>query len=253
MAIDVNKAVDDFWAARQRGEYFPEAYADGLTFDDGYRIQLGLARRELERGHPRIGWKAALTSKAMLEAFGLQEPLFGYVLHSFPSGHSLPASLIKPAAEPELCLRLRRPLTGKVTVADAVDAVESVCASFEIVENRGDAARFPALALADNAQQHSVVLGTPIPLGPALRLDEIDARVMLNGNEIARGRSDAVLGNPIHSVVWLAQKLEQFGQSIQAGDIVMTGSVVRQFPIGPGDRAEAHFDGVGAVTFSVAS
>jgi 2-keto-4-pentenoate hydratase len=74
---------------------------------------------------------------------------------------------------------------------------------------------------------------------------------MLNGSQIVTGTGDAVLGNPLNSVVWLAQKLTQFGRGIRAGDIVMTGSFVRQFPLAPGDRAEAEFSGIGPVAVRV--
>ena len=85
-----------------------------------------------------------------------------------------------------------------------------------------------------------------------MRLDQVVARVMLNGKEIVAGTGDAVLGNPINSVVWLARKLTEFGRSIRQGDVVMTGSFVRQFPLAPSDHAEADFSGIGRVEVHVA-
>ena len=79
-----------------------------------------------------------------------------------------------------------------------------------------------------------------------MRLDEVEARVELNGQEVARGFG-VVLGNPLNSIAWLAGKLTQYGQRLRAGDIVMTGSFVRQFPLSPGDVAEADFSGLGRV------
>ena len=64
---------------------------------------------------------------------------------------------------------------------------------------------------------------------------------------MATGRGDAVLGNPLNSVVWLARKLKEFGRGIEAGEIIMSGSFTRQFPIAPGDRVEVDFVGVGEV------
>jgi 2-keto-4-pentenoate hydratase len=85
-----------------------------------------------------------------------------------------------------------------------------------------------------------------------VRLDQVVARITLNNKEIAVGTGDAVLGNPLNSVVWLAHKLTEFGRSIRPGDVVMTGSFVRQFPLAPGDEAEADFSGIGRVTVYVA-
>jgi len=84
-----------------------------------------------------------------------------------------------------------------------------------------------------------------------MRLDLVVARVMLNGKEIVVGTGEAVLGNPLNSVVWLARKLTEFGRSIRPGDIVMTGSFVRQFPLAPGEHAEADFSGIGRVEVRV--
>jgi 2-keto-4-pentenoate hydratase len=56
-----------------------------------------------------------------------------------------------------------------------------------------------------------------------------------------------VLGNPLNSVIWLARKLPEFGRSIRAGDLIMSGSFTRQFQIEPGDRVDAAFLGIGNV------
>jgi len=125
-------------------------------------------------------------------------------------------------------------------------AVAVVHPSFEITETRGDPAQI-ALMLADNAQQRSVVLGEPIEFTPALRLDQVEARVELNGNVVATGIGAAVLDHPLNSVVWLARKLGEYGRSLRAGEVVMTGSLVRQFPLAPGDYARASFSSIGTV------
>jgi 2-keto-4-pentenoate hydratase len=252
MTLDIAAATEDFWRARGRGEHFPKAYEDRLALEDAYRIQLALIDRRVAAGERHIGWKVGLTAKAIQEQFGFHEPVFGCILQSFPSGHELPADLIKPGFETELCMRFARGLEGEVTEQQVHDALEGIHPSFEIIETRGDLSRHISLALADNAQQHSVILGPAMRPAPTLRLDQVAARISLNGKEIATGTGDAVLGNPLNSVAWLARKLTQFGRSIRAGDIVMTGSFVRQFPLAPGDHAEADFSGVGRVTVKVA-
>jgi 2-keto-4-pentenoate hydratase len=252
MAIEMKSAVDDFWLARSRGEHFPTAYEGQLSLDEAYRIQLALIDRRVAAGERHIGWKVGLTAKAIQEQFGFHEPVFGCILQSFPTGHALPADLIKPGFETKLCMRFAKPLQGEVTPQHVLDVLEGIQPSFEIIETRGDLTRHIALALADNAQQHSVILGPPMRPGASMRLDQVIARVLLNGKEIVVGTGDAVLGNPLNSVVWLARKLTEFGRSIRPGDIVMTGSFVRQFPLAPGDHAAADFSGIGHVDVHVA-
>jgi 2-keto-4-pentenoate hydratase len=149
--------------------------------------------------------------------------------------------------ETELCVRLGRGLDGDVTLEQVRAAVDVLHPSFEIIETRGDFANQIPLALADNAQQRSVVVGSPVCLAPGTALDLVAARVQINGQEVATGLGSAVLGDPLNSIVWLARKLGQYGRRLSSGDIIMTGSFVRQFPLGPGDVAVAEFSGIGRV------
>ena len=247
MTIDLPRAVEEFWAARARGEPFPADYFNRLSLDEAYHIQLALIDRRCAAGERQIGWKVGLTSRPIQQQFGFHEPCFGCILETRPSGHVFAAEeLIKPGFETELCVRLGRPLAGEVSAAEVQSAVAAVYPSFEIIETRGDPGQIP-LMLADNAQQRSVVLGEPVAFTPALRLDQVEARVELNGNVVATGVGAAVLDNPLNSLLWLARKLGEYGRSLRAGEVVMTGSLVRQFPLAPGDRARAQFSGIGTV------
>jgi 2-keto-4-pentenoate hydratase len=253
MTIDLATAIDDFWVARLRGEFFPQAYFDRLTLDDAYRIQLALIDRRVAGGERHIGWKVGLTAKVIQEQFGFHEPVFACILETKPTGHVFGATeLIHPGFETELCVRLGRGLEGNVTLEQVRAAVDVIYPSFEIIETRGDLVKQMALALADNGQQRSVVLGAPVQPAPTMALDQVAALVQLNGQEVATGLGSAVLGNPLNSIKWLAGKLGQYGRRLRPGDIIMTGSFVRQFPLAPGDVAIAEFSGIGRVEVSVA-
>jgi 2-keto-4-pentenoate hydratase len=235
-----------FWQSRLQKVYFPPAYFGKLSIDQCYGIQLGLIARRCAAGERQIGWKVGLTSPAIQQQFGFHEPVFGCVLDSKASGHLFTAGeLIAPGFENELCMRLRVDLSGTVGLDEARAAVDVVYPSLEIIETRGPFTEQIALALADNAQQKTVILGAPSPL-PA-DLTAIEARVAINGEAVATGTGNAVLGNPLNSLVWLAGKLGAYGRRLRAGEIVMTGSFTRQFPIAPGDRIETVFSGLGAV------
>lgn len=245
MAFDEAAAIESFWAARQRGEYFPRDWFDRLNLDEVYRIQLGLIARRVAAGERQIGWKVGLTAKAIQQQFGFHEPVFGCVLETTPSGHIFPpGSLIQPGFECELCMRLARDLPAGADISAARAAVGEIYPALEIIETRGPATQIP-LMLADNAQQKTCVLGAPVAL-PA-ELETILCTVEINGQTAATGTGDAVLGNPLNSLVWLAAKLPQYGRALRAGEIVMTGSFTRQFPIAPGDRIRVKFSGVGVV------
>ncbi len=253
MTMNLTTAIEDFWIARTLGEFFPQAYFDRLTLDDAYRIQLALIDRRVAAGERHIGWKVGLTAKVVQEQFGFHEPVFGCILETQPTGHVFGATeLIHPGFETELCVRLGRGLEGEVTLEQVRAAVDVIHPSFEIIETRGDPVKQIPVALADNAQQRSVVVGAPVPLAPAMALDLVTARVQLNGQEVATGLGSAVLDHPLNSITWLAGKLGQYGRRLRPGDIIMTGSFVRQFPLGPGDVAVAEFSGIGRVEVRIA-
>src|SRR4030081_381991 len=253
MSINITTAIEDFWIARARGEFFPQAYFDRLTLDDAYRIQLALIDRRVAAGERQIGWKGGLTAKTIPGQFGFSEAGFACILETRPTGHVFDAAeLIHPGFETELCVRLGRGLEGIVSPEQVRAAVDVIHPAFEIIETRGDLVKQIALALADNGQQRSVVVGAPVRLAPTMELDRVEARVQLNGNEVATGLGSAVLGNPLNSIRWLAEKLGQHGRRLRPDDIIMTGSFVRQFPLQAGDIAVAEFSGIGRVEVRIA-
>ncbi len=255
MAVDVEAAVRDFEAARGRGEHFPAAWFDRLALDDAFGIQLALIRRRAgQPGQRRVGWKVGLTATAIQEQFGVHEPVFGCLLEEGrkPSGHVLrAAALIKPGFENEVLIELGRDLAPGADFAAVAAAVASLAPALEIIETRGDFTKQLAVALADNAQQKFFVAGAPVRPSDVGDLTAVTARVRINGAEVASGTGAAVLGHPYNSVAWLAGKLAEFGEGLRAGDVIMSGSFTRQFPLAAGDQVETVFEGLGAVTTRV--
>ncbi len=250
---EIEAAVGEFAAARERGEYFPRAWAGRLALDDAYRIQLAIVRRRGGAGAHRLGWKVGLTAAAIQQQFGVHESVFGCLLAEGlrQSGDCFYYDdLIAPGFENELCIVLGRDLPPGATFDEVAAAVDRVHPAFEIIETRGDFARELALALADNAQQRSFVLGAPVIAGSLPDLAAVEVRVRINDVEVATATGDAVLGHPYNAVAWLAAKLAQFGETVRAGDYVMSGSFTRQFPLGSGDKITADFAGIGTVSAS---
>ena len=250
--MDLEAAAASIWAYRQRGVYYPAEWKGRLATDDAYRIQLALLTRYLAGGEVQAGWKIGLTARAMQVQAGIHEPVFGFLLESGarPSGTVFRfAELIQPAFENELCLTVGRPLAGPgVTVAMVAEVISAVAPALEIVERRGDAAADVPLGLADNCQQRAFVTGSPRPLARGTDLAAVTVEVHVNERRVDRASGVEVMGTPLASVAWLANRLADFSRWLEPGMRIMSGSFTRQYGLAPGDRVEARFEPVGPVS-----
>jgi 2-keto-4-pentenoate hydratase len=258
MTFDEQAAIERFCQARQSGEYFPAEWIGRLTMEQAYSVQLGVIARRVASGEQQVGWKVGLTAEAIQRQFGFFEPVFGCLMDDGlkRSGHVFGRDeLFKPGFETELCMQLGEPLSGTIDATRARHAIAHCFPALEIIETRVNPMGQGGMemATADNAQQKAFIVGEPVALPGDLNLASIEARVEINGAEVARGRGDAVLGDPLNSVVWLAGKLAARGLTLKAGDMIMTGSFVRQFPLSPGDCVRAEFSRIGAVEVAVAN
>jgi 2-keto-4-pentenoate hydratase len=248
----IEQAVDDFWRGWQDGVYFPDAWLNRLTIDEGFQVQLGLLRRQLEAGERQAGWKVGLTSPGIQQQFGVNEPLFGYLLESARLENGVEVdfeSLLSPAVEFEICVEIGAPLAGPgVDAAAAAKAVRRAWPAIEVVETRGDLRAYLSVAVVDNIQQKALVLGedNSVAIDDAT-LAGIWATASINDEEVAHESATAVLGDPLNSLAWLANKLSEYGQALKPGDVVMTGSLTRQFAVSKGTKAAAVFDRLGRV------
>jgi 2-keto-4-pentenoate hydratase len=224
-----------------------------LEVADAYEIQSINIRARSTRGGVVRGHKVGLTARAMQDMLGVNEPDYGQLLDDMllEDGSTLEmAELCQPKAEIEVAFVLDSPLTGPgVTVPDVLRATAFVMPALEIIDSRiRDWQITLSDTIADNASSARVVLGAK-----ASRLDGLDPRLLgctirRNGEIVETGASGAALGNPAKAVAWLANKLAQFGESLQEGQIVMPGACTRAIDVSAGDHLIGEFDALGSVS-----
>lgn len=226
---------------------------DDLTLEDAYAVQLRQIERFLAAGRTVKGHKVGLTSAAMQRLLGVREPDYGHLLEDFFYLEHEPIPLerfLQPRIEPEVAFVLKRPLRGPgVTAHEALAAVDFVLPALEIVDSRIEDWRITLLdTIADNASSGAVVLGsTPTPVHDVdLRL--VGAVMTRNGVVVGTGAGGAVLGSPLSTLVWLANTLGTRGVTLEAGQVVLPGSVCAMLPVEAGDSVTAMFAGLGSVT-----
>jgi 2-keto-4-pentenoate hydratase len=157
-----------------------------------------------------------------------------------------------PRVEVEVGFVLGRDLPGEgCTEEDVLEATEAVAPAIELIDSRIADWRIGLVdTIADNASSAGFALG-PERVSPRdIDLLTIDASLTRNGEPVAEGRSDAVLGNPVTAVAWLARKVAGFGVRLRAGNVVLPGSCTRAIDVRPGDDFVARFEGLGTVHLS---
>ena len=224
---------------------------------DSYEIQLLNIRRRLEAGARVNGHKVGLSSKAMQEMMGVDEPDYGHLLSDMEVCQSdEPVAGVGrycyPRVEVEVAFILGETLPGEgCTEEDVIRATEYVAPAIELIDSRIlDWNIKIADTIADNASSAGYILGPERVRPEDVDLKAIEAVLIRNGEKVAEGRSDAVLGNPVTAVAWLANKVASFGVTLEAGHVILPGSVHRAIDVRPGDDFVADFTDFGSVHLS---
>lgn len=227
--------------------------ASGLTVEEAYDVQLENIKHKVNAGRKITGKKIGLTSKAMQNLLGVDEPDYGHLLDDMAvenGGEISVGDLLKPRVEAEIAFVLKEDLTGgKVTVLDVLKATDYVVPALEIVDSRiRDWKIKLADTVADNASSGLYILGG-IPRTP----EELDLKMMgmvleKNGEIMNTGIGAAALGDPAYCVAWLANKLHGFEIPLKAGEVILSGALSAAVDAKAGDVFTAKFAHLGQVS-----
>ncbi|MGV0680411.1 MULTISPECIES: 2-keto-4-pentenoate hydratase [Mycolicibacterium] len=249
-------AADLAQAERSRVPMTPltDRYAD-IDVVDAYEIQLINIRQRVAEGARVIGHKVGLSSKAMQDMMGVDEPDYGHLLDEMEVFENVPvpsSKFLYPRVEVEVGFILADDLPGAgCTEEDVLAATAAFAPAIELIDTRITNWQIKLCdTIADNASSAGWVLGEARVSPKDIDICNIDAVLTNRGEVVAEGRSDAVLGNPVTAVAWLARKVESFGVRLKAGDIVLPGSCTRAIDAPPGSDFVADFAGLGSVRLS---
>ena len=262
---EVQRAAADLLEAERTGRQIgllslrhPE-----MGMDDAYAVQAALMRAKLAAGRRVVGWKIGLTSKAMQAALGIDIPDSGVLFDdmAFESGATVPAGrFIQPRIEAEIAFVMHAPLAGAdVTRDEVLAATDHVAPALEILDTRilrrdpaTGRARTIVDTIADNAANAGFVLGAEAHAPEAFDLRRVGAIVTRDGAVEETGLGAGVLNDPVAGVVWLARRMARYGQRIEAGQVILSGSFIRPVECPPGSRIEADFGPFGTVAVAFA-
>ena len=228
-----------------------------MTLDDAYAIQTAQMQPKLDAGRHILGWKIGLTSKVMQDALGIETPDSGVLYDDmlFESGAQVPNNrYIEPRVEAEIAFVLKAPLEGDVSREDVLAATDYVVPALEILDTRilradpetGQRRRIFD-TVADNAANAGIVLGEARHAPDAFDLRWVGAIVKKNGETVATGLGAGVLDDPVDGLVWLARRMHTYGQRMNAGDVVLSGSFISPIECPAGTEIAADFGAFGQV------
>ncbi len=224
-----------------------------LTPAQAYAMQSAWLDLKLAKGARIIGRKIGLTSRAMQELLGVDQPDYGFLLDSMvvASGSTLSrADFLLPRIEPEIAFWLAKDLKGPGITVDAVlAATRGVSPALELVDSR--IAKWQIKlpdTIADNASSARVIVSEQIVPLDGLDLAAEEVTLTRNGVEVGSGNGAAVLGHPAEAVAWLANKLAEYGIAIAAGQLVLPGAMCAAATVAAGETYRAVFTTIGEVS-----
>ncbi|MDL2210315.1 2-oxo-hepta-3-ene-1,7-dioic acid hydratase [Desulfovibrio sp. OttesenSCG-928-O18] len=234
---------------------FPE-----MTIDDSYAVQRAWLELKKAKGRKLIGRKIGLTSKAMQYAIGIDEPDYGFLTDTmlFHDGVVIPKDrFIQIKVEVELAFVLGSPLSGPdCSIFDVLRATEYICPALEILDARiirmdpaTKRARTIIDNIADNASDAGIVIGgRPFKPTDAVDLRWVSALCYRDSSLEESGVAAAVLNHPANGVAWLANKLAPFGEVLQPGEIILSGSFIRPVDVKSGNTIFADYGPLGTIS-----
>ena len=221
------------------------------TIADAYAAQEELRSLWEPLNGPVAGLKIAVTTKIMQELMGIDHPcggmIYGKRIHASPYSLRL-ADHMHVVAEFELAVRVGRTLAKKAapyTREEVRAAVSGVMAAYELIEDRNAVYREckATTLIADNAWNAGIVLGPEVKVAPTLELNGRTSRLAIDGKPAKEGKTD----DPMGALAWVVNLAADRGRPLEAGQVVITGSVIATLPIKAGEQFRFEIEGIGAV------
>jgi 2-keto-4-pentenoate hydratase len=222
---------------------------------EGYRVQRALHDLLLPQAGGLVGYKIGCTSAVMQQYLDIPHPCSGGVFANgvHDSGARLKASdYVRVGVECEIAVRLARNLAAgeaPFTAEWVAEAIEAYHPAIEIVDDRyvkWETMGAPTL-VADDFFAAGCVLGKAVARTTAPDLLHMAGRAVVNGKEVGRGTGADVLGHPHNALAWLANHMAAEGRGLHAGQIVLTGSLVKTVWLKAGDSVVMELEGLGTV------
>ena len=254
-SVAIEQAAQALAQARtDRRPIAPVSVSHGIAgLDAAYAVAELNTRARLESGRRIVGLKVGLTSKAVQQQLGVDQPDFGVLFDDmeFLNGQDVPtASLLQPKVEAEIAFVVGRDIAGNApSYSEFLACLSYALPAIEIVDSAIADWKISLVdTVADNASSGLFVLGDqPVPLG-AISLGAIGMHMDKNGQTVSTGSGAACLGHPLRAAFWLARTMAARGQGLRQGQVILSGALGPMVPVAAGDLVLASVGALGSVS-----
>lgn len=225
-----------------------------ISLADAYAIQAVSLGKRYARGEKQTGFKLGFTSKAKMEQMGVHEIIWGRLTDrmELKPGEALKKEeFVHPRVEPEVAFLISDRIDRLISMEEAPNFLAGVASALEVIDSRYENFKFSLEdVVADNCSSAAYTISDWMAPDTPFEAQEITLKI--NGEVVQRGNSNAVLGNPLESLVEIARILHENGDVIEAGTIILTGAATPAVYLQAGDKVEGLFEGMGTVQLTVA-
>ena len=232
----------------------PVSASHGIAgIDAAYAVAAANNQARLDSGRRIVGLKVGLTSKAVQQQLGVDQPDFGVLFDDmeFMNGQDIPMSrLMQPKVEAEIAFVVGRDVGGTApSYGEFLGCLAYALPAIEIVDSAIADWKISLVdTVADNASSGLYVLGDqPVALG-ALSLGDLGMRMDRNGQTVSIGSGSACLGHPLRAAYWLARTMAARGQGLRQGQVILSGALGPMVAVSAGDLIHASVGALGEVS-----
>jgi 2-oxo-3-hexenedioate decarboxylase len=243
--------VDD---AARFAKAIPQFTEQGpLSVEEAYQVQAASLERRFARGEKLVGAKMGLTSRAKMIQVGVDKVIWGRLTDEMrlEEGATLRKSkYVHPRVEPELAFLLKKDLSGDVSAAEAMAAVEAIAPAMEIIDSRYQNFKFALPdVIADNSSSSGFIIGNWH--NPDQDFSNLGIVLEINGRPVQIGSTAAILGHPVRSLVAAAKDAGVTLGGLKAGWIIMAGGATAAHPLSVGELARVTIENLGSASIRV--
>jgi 2-keto-4-pentenoate hydratase len=222
---------------------------------EGYRIQRAVRDLLLPHFGAMVGYKIGCTSAVMQQYLNIPIPAAAacspkaFMTAAYRCHRMISFASASNARSRSGSGRICRPSQAPFTADSVARAIEAYHPAIEIVDERyvdWQSIGAPTL-VADDFYAAGCVLGAPVARSAVPDLLKVVGRAIINDVEVSRGTGADVLGHPHNPLAWLANHLAAEGKGLRAGQIVLTGSLVKTIWLNAGDKVTMELSQLGTV------